>query len=96
MSMASLRMNPHDIVNGLTTLDDYAVNAEQVTKLLLVIPDDETIKVLEQNRSIATELTKEEQFLLHILTVPGIKSHLECLEIKFNFTDRFLVLNKSL
>lgn len=96
MSIASLRMKASDIVDGLTTLDDYAINSEQALKLLLIIPDNETTKMLEENRSIAHELTKEEQFLMKIITVPGIKSHLECLEIKFNFTDRFLTLNDSL
>ena len=52
--------------------------------------------MLEQNRSIAHELTKEEQFLMKIMTVPGIKAHLQCLEIKFNFAERFLVLNRNL
>ena len=41
-------------------------------------------------------MTKEEQYLLEILRVPGIMGHLTCLDIKFNFSERFLNLNKSL
>ena len=34
--------------------------------------------------------------MLEILRVPGIMGHLTCLDIKFNFSERFLNLNKSL
>ena len=63
----------------------------------LIIPKtDESIKLLEDNREKASELTKEEQYVLQLLKVPGIMGHLHCLEIKFNFNDRFLTLNKQL
>ena len=45
---------------------------------------------------MADELTKEEQYLLELIRVPGIKGHLNCLDVKFNFSNRFLNLNKNL
>jgi len=93
MSIASLRIPASEVVEALTTLDDISLNAEQATKLSLIIPNEEQMKLLEENRAVAEELSKEEQYLLEILRVPGIKAHLQCMEIKFNFSERFLVLN---
>jgi formin 2 len=93
MSIASLRIPASEVVEALTTLDDISLNAEQATKLSLIIPNEEQMKLLEENRTVAEELSKEEQYLLEILRVPGIKAHLQCMEIKFNFSERFLVLN---
>jgi len=93
MTVASLRLPASDVVDALTALDDISLNTEQAAKLLIIVPNAEQEKILEDNRAFAEELTKEEQYLLEILRVPGIKAHLECMEIKFNFSERFLVLN---
>jgi len=61
-----------------------------------MVPLPEDIQILEDNRAIAKELTKEEQYLMAICQVPGIKSHLDSLEVKFSFSDRFLSMNKYL
>lgn len=74
-------------------MDDLALNAEQCSKLALVVPIPEEEKLLEENRSKADELTKEEQYLISILRVPGMMSHLDCMEVKFNFSNRFLTMN---
>ena len=96
MAIASLRVPAPDVVEALSTLDELALNAEQAEKVRLIVPEPEQAKLLEDNRAKADELTKEEQYLLEILKVPGIKGHLICLDIKHNFSDRFLNLNKSL
>jgi len=62
----------------------------------MIIPEPEQEKLLEAERPKAEELSKEEQYLLEIIKVPGIKGHLDCLEIKFHFSERFLNLNSSL
>ena len=61
-----------------------------------MVPLPEDLQILEDNRAIAKELTKEEQYLMKICQVPGIKSHLDSLEVKFSFSDRFLSMNKYL
>jgi len=61
-----------------------------------MVPLPEDLQILEENRAIAKELTKEEQYLMEICKVPGIKSHLDSLEVKFSFSDRFLSMNKYL
>ena len=96
MALASLRVPSGDVLDALSTLDDFALNPEQISKLALVIPTPEQEKLLEENRHCAHELSKEEQYLLEILKVPGIGGHLNCMEIKFNFSERFLSVNKSL
>ncbi len=58
-----------------------------------MIPAADEIQLLEENREKANELTKEEQYLLEILTVPGIKAHLDVLVIKNNFGEQFLNCN---
>ena len=96
MAIASLRVPAPDVVDALSTLDEFALTAEQAEKIRLIVPEPEQEKLLEDNRAHAEELTKEEQYLIEILRVPGIKGHLICLDIKYNFSDRFLNLNKSL
>ena len=96
MAIASLRVPAPDVVDALSTLDEFALTAEQAEKIRLIVPEPEQEKLLEDNRAHAEELTKEEQYLIEILRVPGIKGHLICLDIKHNFSDRFLNLNKSL
>ena len=75
-AIASLRMSSQDVYDALITLDDFALNEEQVSKINLIIPEPEQEKLLEDNRAAAAELTNEEQYLLSILRVPGIKGHL--------------------
>ena len=64
MSIASLRMPASEVVEVLTTLDEISLSAEQATKLQLLIPNEDQIKLLEENRAVAEELSKEEQYLL--------------------------------
>ena len=61
---------------------------------MVPIPEEE--KLLEENRSKAEELTKEEQYLISIIRVPGIMSHLNCMEVKFHFSNKFLGMNANL
>ena len=61
-----------------------------------MIPEPDVIKQLEDNREKAHELSKEEQYLLEIIKLPGVKGHLQSAEIKFAFTERFLAMNKNL
>ena len=72
MALASLRIPAQDVVDALLAVDDFALNAEQASKLALIIPSPEQEKLLEANRPKALELTKEEQYLLELLRVPGI------------------------
>lgn len=58
-----------------------------------MIPAADEIQLLEENREKANELTKEEQYLIEILIVPGIKAHLDVLVIKNNFGEQFLNCN---
>lgn len=96
MTLASLRIPAPDVVDALTMVDDVLINADQAQKLTSIMPTQEQEKLLEDNRACASELTKEEQYLLEILRVPGIKGHLNCLEVKFSFSNNFLNLNTSL
>ena len=59
-------------------------------------PNEEEEKLLNENKHIADELSKEEQFLLKLMKVPHLEQHLQCIEIKQQFNPRFLSLNKSL
>ena len=34
--------------------------------------------------------------MLDIMRVPGLQGHLSCLEVKFNFSNQFLILNSNL
>ena len=76
MAIASLRIPANDVVEALSTLDELALTSEQAEKIRLIVPEPEQEKLLEDNRDKADELTKEEQYLLEILRVPGIKGHL--------------------
>ena len=60
MALASLRIPAQDVVDALLAVDDFALNAEQASKLALIIPSPEQEKLLEANRPKALELTKEE------------------------------------
>ena len=58
------------------------------------VPENE--KLLEENREVSHELTREEQYLLELLRIPDVRNHLRCLEIKFSFPNQFLTLNTQL
>ena len=96
MAKASLRLSAADVVDALSIVEDFSLSAEQVQKLALIVPRPEQEKLLEDNRASAAELSKEEQYLLDIMRLPGLQGHLNCLEVKFNFSDQFLILNSNL
>lgn len=96
MTLASLRVPAADVVDALSTLDEFALTGDQCEKIKLIVPGPEEEKLLEDNRSKAEELTVEEQYMLNILKVPGIMGHLNCLEVKFHFSNTFLTLNENL
>ena len=85
-----------DVYDALSTLDDFMLNEDQIQKVCLMIPEPDLVKQLEDNRAAADELSKEEQYLLEIIKLPGIKGHLQSAEIKFAFSERFLAMNKNL
>ena len=62
----------------------------------MLVPLPEHEKLLEDNREAADELSKEERYLLDLIRVPGLGAHLRCMDVKFNFSARFLTLNTQL
>ena len=60
MTIASLRLPAADVVEALATCDEYALNTDQASKLALIVPQPEQSKLLEDNREVADELSKEE------------------------------------
>ena len=65
-----------DVYDALSTLDDFTLNEDQIQKVCLMIPEPDLVKQLEDNRAAADELSKEEQYLLEIIKLPGVKGHL--------------------
>lgn len=76
MAISSLRMPATDVYDALSTLDDFTLNEDQIQKVCLMIPEPDLVKQLEDNRAAADELSKEEQYLLEIIKLPGVKGHL--------------------
>lgn len=76
MAISSLRMPASDVYDALSTLDDFTLNEDQIQKVCLMIPEADLVKQLEDNRADADELSKEEQYLLEIIKLPGVKGHL--------------------
>ena len=95
IQMSSFKMTPSELVEQLLTIDDY-LNEEQLTKLILMSPNEEEEKILKESISIADELSKQEQFLIHLLKVPNLKTHLQCINFKLCFYPNFLKLNNGL
>ena len=96
MTIASLRMPATEVYEALSSLDEFALKDEQIEKVRIMIPSLEIQKQLEDNRASFYQLTTQEQYLLEILRLPGITAHMQCLEIKTEFSERFLQLNKNL
>lgn len=69
-------MPASDVYDALSTLDDFTLNEDQIQKVCLMIPEADLVKQLEDNRADADELSKEEQYLLEIIKLPGVKGHL--------------------
>lgn len=69
-------MPASDVYDALSTLDDFTLNEDQIQKVCLMIPEADLVKQLEDNRAAADELSKEEQYLLEIIKLPGVKGHL--------------------
>ena len=61
-----------------------------------MLPNEEEEKLLRENIGMADELSKQEQFLIHLMKVPNTKAHLECIDFKLCFSRNFLKLNDGL
>lgn len=96
VAIMSLRLSSQEIIEYLTSLDDFSLNADKTEIIAKMFTDPEIEKTLEANRADAEDLTKEENYMLDLLRIPRLVDHLSCLDVKFNFTNRFLMLNKSL
>ena len=83
---------PSEIVDALLAIDECAMTEEKLGKLIKMSPNEEEEKTLRENIAIADELSAQEQFLIQLIKVPRLETHLRAMLFKVCFSPNFLKL----
>jgi diaphanous 1 len=96
LGLGSIKIESHELVEALFTLDPFVLDEETLTKILLVCPNSEDEKTLRQNEDKLADLTPYEQYIYELMKVPRLKQRIECLLFNYRFDIEFIELNKTL
>lgn len=96
MAMSAIKLAPDELIESLSTLDEFSLDEDTIQKLLRICPGDEERKILEDNSARINQLSSQEQFIFKLMNIQNVNKLLECLLFKSVFEENFFTVNRNL
>lgn len=94
--LTKVKVPMSDLTNTILTMDDSALDIDQVDNLIKFCPTKEEMELLKNYNGDKENLGKCEQFFLELLKVPRVESKLRVFSFKIQFCSQVSELRNSL
>lgn len=94
--LSKVKIPLHDLMSSVLSLEDSALDVDQVDNLIKFCPTKEEMELLKGYKGEKEKLRKCEQFFLELMQVPRTESKLRVFSFKIQFQSQVSDLRKSL
>ncbi|GBG26605.1 Formin-H [Hondaea fermentalgiana] len=88
IALSKIRASDAEIVDAILTMDDTLLSPEHTVVLLTAVPTEDEIQLIrnfQETSGDPRKLAREDQFLLAVSSIPGLKGRLEAVACRHNF-----------
>ncbi|XP_014506693.1 formin-like protein 13 isoform X1 [Vigna radiata var. radiata] len=94
--LSQVKVPLHDLMTSVLTLEESALDSDQVENLIKFCPTKEEMELLKGYNGEREKLGRCEQFLMELMKVPRVESKLRVFSFKIQFRSQVSDLRKSL